>query len=226
MKALEHENFGTNLGAANRNPGKTPSISIKIDGEDYLIEDRLQTPNELLILAGLDPTQHYLVEIKNKKQDSFQGRGDEKVPVQKNDTFVSVFTGATTVSELPAQMGAAYFRTGLESLGYDVTDHGGCNLSFAYTVEVGPMQGRNVTMGFVVPPDFPLNPPSGPLVKPNIHAFQAGGSHPTGGVHPGSQFSGLGDEFQYWSRPFQNWQASRKTVAEYMAFIRHLWATQ
>lgn len=202
------------------------TIPITIDGEPYTVEDRAQTPNELMALAVPNPAEHYLVQIKNKKRDSFQERGDEEIRLHKDDVFVTVFTGATTVSELPPQFGVAHFQAGLEGLGYEVTDHGAGNLSFSYEVEVGPMQGRVVTLGFKVPDDFPVTPPSGPLVMPHIHPLQAGGVHPTGGVHLGSGFSGLGDSFQYWSRPISSWATSRKTVAEYMAFIRHLWATQ
>lgn len=199
---------------------------ITIDGEEFQIEDRTETPNQLLALAGLTPADHYLIEVKNKKQVSFVGKGDEVIHIQKGDTFVSVFTGPTTVSDLPRQFGVANFMSGLEVLGYTGTDLGDGNLTFEYVVEVGTHKGRLVTMGLKVPPDFPLNPPSGPHVKPHIHAMQGGGVHPSGGIHPSSGHSGLPDDFQYWSRPFPGWNESRKTVGDYLAFIRHLWATQ
>jgi hypothetical protein len=201
-------------------------FSIFIDGEEFVIEDRTQTPNQLLGLAGLAVAEHYLIEVKNKRQESFQGRGDETIRIQKGDTFVSVFTGPTTVSELPPQFGAGNFKNGLVALGYDAEEVGDGNLTFKYIVEVGRFKGQMVTLGFKVPPDFPLTPPSGPHVKPHIHAMQGGGVHPNGGVHPSSGHSGLSDDFQYWSRPFPGWNETRRTVSDYMAFVRHLWATQ
>lgn len=212
--------------AQNEHDPSAKRFSIFIDGEEYQIEDRTETPNELLALAGLAPVDHYLIEVKNKKQVSFQGRGDETIHIQKGDTFVSVFTGPTTVSELPHQFGAANFKTGLAALGYITTEVGDGNVTFEYVVEIGRFKGQVVTLGFKVPPDFPVTPPSGPHVKPHIHAMQGDGDHPTGGVHPSSGHSGLPDDFQYWSRPFPGWNETRKTVADYLAFVRHLWATQ
>lgn len=216
-----------NRDEANRqNEAAAKSFLIFIDGEEYLVKDHTETPNQLLGLAGLAPSDHYLIEIKNKKQDSFQGRGDEPIHIQKGDTFVSVFTGPTPVSELPQQFGVANFLAGLSALGYEATEVGDGNITFEYTVELGRLAGRIVTMGFKVPPDFPITPPSGPHVRPHIHGLQGGGGHPTGGIHLSSGHSGLSDEFQYWSRPFTGWSDTRKTVGEYMAFVRHLWATQ
>ena len=202
------------------------SFSIFIDGEEFVIEDRTETPNQLLGLAGLASAEYYLIEVKNKRQESFQGRGDETIHIQKGDTFVSVFTGPTTVSELPQQFGVTNFKFGLASLGYTAAEVGDGNVTFEYVVEVGRFKGQVVTLGFKVPPDFPMTPPSGPHVKPHIHSMEGGGVHPTGGVHPSSGHSGLPDDFQYWSRPFPGWNNTRKTVADYLSFVRHLWATQ
>lgn len=205
---------------------KAKAISISIDGEEYLIADRTMTPNQLLALATLTAAEHYLIEVKNKKQVSFEGRGDETIRIQKGDTFVSVFTGPTTVSELPQQFGVVNFKSGLATLGYVVVDLGDGNLTFEYVVEAGRFKGQVVTLGFKVPPDFPVTPPSGPHVKPHIHSMRGDGLHPSGGVHPSSGHSGLPDDFQYWSRPYPGWNESRKSVADYLAFVRHLWATQ
>jgi hypothetical protein len=66
-------------------------------------------------------------------------------------------------------------------------------------------------------------------VSPNIHPIQAGGSHPTGGVHTeqAKAFkSNDADEWQYWSRPFSEWGTSKRTVAAYLGFVYRLWETQ
>ena len=36
----------------------------------------------------------------------------------------------------------------------------------------------------------------------------------------------LGGEWQYWSRPIQDWGAGKKTVAIYMSHIWRLWDSQ
>lgn len=92
-----------------------------------------------------------------------------------------------------------------------------------YEVPVGRFVGQKVRLGFIVPGDFPMTPPSGPHVSPQIHPLQSGGVHPTGGVHQSPAFGG---EWQYWSRPFTGWPQSKKTVAAYMSHIWCLWDSQ
>jgi hypothetical protein len=46
-----------------------------------------------------------------------------------------------------------------------------------------------------------------------------GGLHPNGGIH---QFNRPTTEFQYWSRPFNNWNNSEKNAKEYISFLRTL----
>jgi hypothetical protein len=51
---------------------------------------------------------------------------------------------------------------------------------------------------------------------------QSGGTHPSGGIHA----SDFGDGWQYWSRPFSNWNRTDRTVRAYLSHIRHLFDTQ
>lgn len=201
-------------------------VLIAIDGEEHRVADRGWTADELLVLAGVAATQHYLVEIKGKKQESYQGRGSAVLHLQKGDAFVTVFTGPTTVSDVGAACGPALFKAGLEGMGHEVIDVGGGNLQFSYPVEVGRFQGTTFTLGLLVPPDFPFTPPSGPHVCPHVHPLQSGGAHPAGGIHSSPGYSGFGAEFQYWSRPFPGWTGTGRRASDYMAFIRGLWATQ
>jgi hypothetical protein len=127
--------------------------------------------------------------------------------------------------------GVEVFIEGLHELGYKPeilagkTDH----VAIDYEVASGKYSGMKLRIGFVVPGDFPLNPPSGPHVSALIHPVKSGGEHPTGGVHreqaaPFQQ--ALGGEWQYWSRPPANWPASKKTVAAYMSHVWRLWDSQ
>jgi len=53
--------------------------------------------------------------------------------------------------------------------------------------------------------------------------------HPTGGIHRDHAMpfqNALGGEWQYWSRPIQDWGAGKKTVAIYMSHIWRLWDSQ
>ncbi len=106
-------------------------------------------------------------------------------------------------------------------MGHDAVPVDGDKVRMPYEVPVGPRLGELITLGFVLPPDYPASPPSGPHVSPPMFALASGGSHPTGGIHA----SPFGGEFQYWSRPFPNWARTTRTARDYMAFIRQLFAT-
>jgi hypothetical protein len=123
------------------------------------------------------------------------------------------------------------FIEGLRDLGYapiaieGKPDH----VAIDYEVETGKFSGLNLRLGFIVPPDFPVTPPSGVHVSTLIHPCQGGGTHPTGGIHrehAAAFQTALGGEWQYWSRPPADWATGRKTVPAYMSHVWHLWDSQ
>ena len=113
----------------------------------------------------------------------------------------------------------------LKQLGLDPKDRGNGRISFEYTVPVGKFYGEKVELGFEVPADFPLNPPSGPHVSPRLLPLNntQGVPHPAGGIHESKNF---GATWEYLSRPFPEWKNTDRTVRAYMAHIRGLFATQ
>jgi hypothetical protein len=110
----------------------------------------------------------------------------------------------------------------LKALNHQVEDLAENRLAFPYTVPVGRFAGKEIRLGFVVADDFPQNPPSGPHVAPRLLPLQSGGQHPSGSI----QTSPFGEDWEYWSRPFQKWADTDRTVRIYMAFIRLLFDTQ
>lgn len=202
-------------------------IEISVDGEKFGATAHKMTPNQILAIAGLAAATHYLLEIMGKTQKSLEGKGEEEVSLNKNSKFVSVFTGPTTVSDCGVINGVELFSSQLEKLGYSVDDLGDGQLVIEYVVEFGSHAGEEVKLGFNVPSDFPLTPPPGPHVSPHIHPLKSGGEHPTGQIiASASHGAKFGPDFQYWSRPFPEWAESRRTASGYMAYIRHLWASQ
>lgn len=120
-------------------------------------------------------------------------------------------------------MGYQEFVDGLVGLGYEVRELGNNRVAFDYKVPCGRFGGRAIELGFVVPAEFPLNPPSGPHVSPQLLPLTGGGGvHPAGGIHA----SDFGPTWQYWSRPLLHWATTRRTVGDVMAHIRHLLDTQ
>ncbi len=119
------------------------------------------------------------------------------------------------------------FVQGLTGMGYQVEERGDDCVSFAYPIQTGTLANKTIQLGFVVPGDFPLSPPSGPHVSPSIHPLHPDQSpgHPTGGVHSAQNPHFEGD-WQYWSRPYPDWPGSNRSVQAYMAHIHRLFETQ
>lgn len=74
-------------------------IDFTVDGETLEATAKELTPRQILELAGLDPSQHYLVLVKGGKPDtSFETTSDEEIHLHPGIGFASVFTGPTHVS--------------------------------------------------------------------------------------------------------------------------------
>lgn len=207
-------------------------LTIIVDGEPYQASSRSMTPNQIIIqAANKDPATHHLVQITKDGKISYEGKGNDPIRLREGMRFQVISTGPTPVSDPQMKIGMAPFVEGLRALGYeparlpDLKDH----IAFDYVVESGKFEGTRVRLGFVIPPDFPMTPPSGPYVSPEIHTIKTDGAHPFGAVHkdqarPFDQATG--NQWQYWSRPFPNWPASKRTVATYMSHIWKLWDSQ
>lgn len=121
-------------------------------------------------------------------------------------------------------MAVADFAQQLRAMGYEVTEYPDSRVSFPYTVEIGKFEEQEITLGFVVPPDYSLNPPTGPHIRPRLLPINPpSGPHPSHGIHESPQF---GAEWQYWSRPIQHWSSTERTAADVMRHVRRLFETQ
>ena len=119
-------------------------------------------------------------------------------------------------------MGQIDFVNQLRELGYAVEELGADKILFPYEIPVGRFKGQKIRLGFHVPADFPLSPPSGPHLAPHLLPINSGApGHPARVAD-----SDFGPDWQYWSRPFQKWAETNKTARGYMRYIRHLFETQ
>ena len=204
------------------------AVHFTVDGEPFTTDHAKTTPNKIIKDYGeKDPATHFLVKINKGHKESYEGRGNERIEICDGDRFQIVSTGPTPVSD-DVHAGAEKFAAGLRALGYNPTalpgkpDH----LVFDYVVEDGKCAGMKVRHGIVVPADFDLTPPSGPHVSPSIHPIGGpSGQHPDGNIGE-SDFQDAGGQWQYWSRPFNDWAESKRDVAAYMRHVWRLWATQ
>jgi hypothetical protein len=118
--------------------------------------------------------------------------------------------------------GKIEFIDQFKELGIQVEDLGEQKVAFSYCVQTGRFAGKDIKVGFDIPQDFSLTPPSGPHISPRLLPLQSGGSHPSGGIHE----SPFGADWQYWSRPIQHWNQTKRTVKDILAHIRHLFDSQ
>ena len=110
------------------------------------------------------------------------------------------------------------FINQLKALGYEPQELNSNFVSIDYTIPVGKFIGQKVAMAFENPGSFPLAPPHGPHFNQQLLSIGRAGIHPYGGVHR----SKLGIEWQHWSRPFNEWNKTDKTVRTYLAHIRNI----
>jgi hypothetical protein len=71
------------------------TVTVVLDQEQLAGVAKHTTPDAVLRLAGLDPATHYLVRVKGRHQESFEGLGGEEITVHEQEVFVSVSTGPT-----------------------------------------------------------------------------------------------------------------------------------
>ena len=69
-----------------------------VDDEPQTSTEHTLTPTQILQKAGIDPSLHYLVEIVGNTQKPYQGQPDTPIHMHERMKFVSIATGATTVS--------------------------------------------------------------------------------------------------------------------------------
>ncbi len=74
------------------------SVEISIDSEDYTAPEKEMTADDILRLAGIDPSENYLVEKHGREQVSYKDKGSTIVKLHEKETFISVPTGDVTVS--------------------------------------------------------------------------------------------------------------------------------
>lgn len=208
-------------------------ITIVVDGEPYEAPRRVMTPNEIITGAtNKNPANHYLAQITKHERISYKDKGDEPIRLKKGLKFQVICTGPMTVSDPQLQTGVVAFLNGLRQLGLqpELLKGHDSHVVFDYVVETGPHAGKTFRLGLVIPPDFPMTAPTGPYLSPEVHPINSQhGPHPTAGVHKDQARvfdSAAGGSWQYWSRPFPEWQNSKRNVAAYLSHIWNLWDSQ
>lgn len=118
-------------------------------------------------------------------------------------------------------MAKSNFVNELKALGFDPKEPDAGKVYFEYTVPVGGNMGTKILLGFEIGPDFPMNCPGGPHIKVIEGNWK---EHPSN-IHasPFSQTVSAG--WRYWSRPFNEWNRTQRTVKVYLGHIKNLMMT-
>jgi hypothetical protein len=82
----------------NAQADKSHAIDFEVDGEPVETTEKVLTPTQILGLAHVDATNHYLVQIEGRHQESYQGKPDEPIHMHDKQKFITVATGPTPVS--------------------------------------------------------------------------------------------------------------------------------
>jgi len=112
----------------------------------------------------------------------------------------------------------------LSELGYEVTsypdspNYPGGFLGIKWTVPVGRFRGQEIEVALNAP-QFPMAPPSGPYIKPHLLPIKGGNQLPFDGVHERNVPT---NDFQYWSRPYQDWATTDQHIRTYLSFLKTL----
>lgn len=72
-------------------------IDYMVDGVPQQTTTARLTVREILSRAGLDPANHYLVELRGANQVDHRDL-DEEIHIHEKEEFISVFTGTTPLS--------------------------------------------------------------------------------------------------------------------------------
>lgn len=73
-------------------------IHYTVDGEPQTTTERILTPVQILVAAGLNPAERYLVLIQGDHQTSYQGTPEAEVHMHPHMAFVTIYTGPVPVS--------------------------------------------------------------------------------------------------------------------------------
>lgn len=73
------------------------AIDYTVDGAPQETAEARLTVREILRRAGLDPQNHYLVELRGANQIDHKDL-DEQLHIHEKEQFISVFTGPTPLS--------------------------------------------------------------------------------------------------------------------------------
>lgn len=79
--------------------GKSKNVfNYTVDDEPQETSEHLLTAEQIVRNAGLDPAQRYLIELRGKDQESYEGRMGTEIRMHEKMKFITAGIGPTPVS--------------------------------------------------------------------------------------------------------------------------------
>lgn len=103
----------------------------------------------------------------------------------------------------------------LKALGFETQELNQSIVSIKYVIPIGKNRGKQVSIGFAVQDDFPMNCPAG------LH-FNASGTSDWKEARQNVSDSPLGSGWRYWSRLFPDWNRTDRSVKTFLAHVRNI----
>ena len=75
-----------------------PTFQYTVDDEPYSTSEHTLTARQILQLAGKDPNNYYLKQIKGQHQESYKDKLDEPIQMHQHMKFITIYNGSTGVS--------------------------------------------------------------------------------------------------------------------------------
>jgi hypothetical protein len=75
-----------------------PTFNYTVDDEQQSTTAHTLTATQILTNAGIDPTNHYLVQIEGNHRVSYKDEPNKEIHMHEHMTFISISTGPTPVS--------------------------------------------------------------------------------------------------------------------------------
>lgn len=73
-------------------------VTFSVDGRRYETSEETLTPVQIMEIAGIDPSNHYLTQIEGRHQTSYKDAPNEPIRMRDEMVFISTSLGPTPVS--------------------------------------------------------------------------------------------------------------------------------
>lgn len=90
-----HEQQDVGLGLADH---EAHVIDYTVSDEPQTTTERTLTARQIMVKAGINPDENYLVEIRGRERFSYKGNPDDPIHMHEGQKFVAVFVGSVPVS--------------------------------------------------------------------------------------------------------------------------------